>query len=367
MVYSNQLTTQKLNMKTLTLLVAVLSAAICAAQADVRITMIDPTTNEVQLTNLGDANLDVGPYSMCNFPSYNTISSQTALDTDLGPGESLLFTWGPLSGPDGECGFYSSASFASSAAMVDYVEWGSAGHFREGVAIGANVWFAGEFVAGTGALVFTGGPGDYGNTFWGQAQSRVRITSVDLNQSSAILSNMGTSEEDISSWFLCNFPSYLEVQLVSNSIGDFLLSPGESVMIEWGSLSGADGEFALYNTNAFTSTAAIEDYVEWGTNGHQREVVAVGAGVWNTGEFIDGGSPFTFTGSSTDVGVSFWSFALLGCTYENADNYDMNATEDDGSCIFDTNVPCTGDLNLDEVIDTSDLLLFLGFFGSSCN
>ncbi|MGK0279356.1 MAG: hypothetical protein ACI9RU_002134, partial [Litorivivens sp.] len=317
-------------MKTLTLLGAVLVTMACTAQADVRITLIDPTTNEVQLTNLGDANLDVGPYSMCNFPSYDVIATLTALDTDIDPGSSLSFIWPALLGSDGESGLYSSSSFGSSAAMVDYVEWGNAGHFREGVAIGANVWFAGEFISGTAAMAFIGGAGDYGSAFWAIAQSNVRIAHVDLNTNTAQLKNFGTVEQDISGWFLCNFPSYLEVQLVSNSIGDFDLSPGESVLVEWSSLNGFDGEVALYNINVFSSSAAIEDYVQWGSASHQREPVAVAAGVWNSGEFIDGGSPFSFTGGGSDVGVSFWNYSILGCTYTDATNYDSTATEDDG-------------------------------------
>ncbi len=354
-------------MKTLTFLGAMFAALYCSAQADVRITMIDPATGDVELTNLGDADLDIGPYSMCNFPDYDPISSLTGLATNMVPGATLTFTWPALSGSDGECGLYSSTSFGSSAAIVDYVEWGSAGHFREGVAVGAGVWFAGQFVPGTGPFAFVGGQGDYGSAFWVLAISNVRITNVDLNQNTAQLTNMGTVEEDISEWYLCNFPSYLEVQLVPNQIGDFVLSPGETVLLEWSSLNGGDGEFGLYNTNAFTSTAAMEDYVQWGASGHQREVVAVAAGVWNASEFIFGGSPFIFNGTGSDVGVAFWSFNVLGCTYSTASNYNALATEDDGSCMFPDPNDCLGDLNSDMVVNTTDLLIFLGAFGTICN
>jgi len=51
-----------------------------------------------------------------------------------------------------------------------------------------------------------------------------------------------------------------------------------------------------------------------------------------------------------------------GCTYPTASNYNPNATDDDGSCNFS----CPGDLNNDEIINTSDLLLFLSYFGQTC-
>jgi hypothetical protein len=53
---------------------------------------------------------------------------------------------------------------------------------------------------------------------------------------------------------------------------------------------------------------------------------------------------------------------VSGCTYPNASNYNPNATDDDGSCNF----ACPGDLNNDGIINTSDLLLFLSFFGQNC-
>jgi len=53
---------------------------------------------------------------------------------------------------------------------------------------------------------------------------------------------------------------------------------------------------------------------------------------------------------------------IWGCTYPSASNYNPNATDDDGSCNFS----CPGDLNNDEIINTSDLLLFLSYFGQTC-
>ena len=82
---------------------------------------------------------------------------------------------------------------------------------------------------------------------------------------------------------------------------------------------------------------------------------------------------------------------IFGCTYPGADNYDNNAEEDDGSCTFtvvtgdsfcgdgtswnpatmlcegDGSSDCPEDLNGDELVNTTDLLQFLGAFGTSCN
>ena len=57
----------------------------------------------------------------------------------------------------------------------------------------------------------------------------------------------------------------------------------------------------------------------------------------------------------------------MGCTYEDADNYDPSATTDDGSCEFDSGGSCPGDLNGDGQVGTPDLLQFLSAFGTGCD
>ncbi|MDG1260605.1 MAG: lamin tail domain-containing protein [Flavobacteriales bacterium] len=58
------------------------------------------------------------------------------------------------------------------------------------------------------------------------------------------------------------------------------------------------------------------------------------------------------------------STSCQGCTYVSADNYSATATVDDGSCIFTSS--CPEDLNGDGLINATDLLQFLGAFGSAC-
>lgn len=54
---------------------------------------------------------------------------------------------------------------------------------------------------------------------------------------------------------------------------------------------------------------------------------------------------------------------VAGCINSDAVNYDAGATLDDGSCV----VTCKGDFNNDGQITTSDLLSFLAAFGSQCS
>jgi len=58
--------------------------------------------------------------------------------------------------------------------------------------------------------------------------------------------------------------------------------------------------------------------------------------------------------------------SCTGCTYALAPEYDPTATFDDGSCTTITPNDCPSDLNGDLNINATDLLLFLGGFGGTC-
>lgn len=56
-----------------------------------------------------------------------------------------------------------------------------------------------------------------------------------------------------------------------------------------------------------------------------------------------------------------------GCTYASAINFNSQATEDDGSCIWEpAPEPCPGDYNNNGLIDVNDLIILLGTFGQTC-
>jgi hypothetical protein len=72
------------------------------------------------------------------------------------------------------------------------------------------------------------------------------------------------------------------------------------------------------------------------------------------------------TATIDDESCEFTSCAIFGCTYTDATNYDSTATEDDMSCLFDSASLCPYDFTDDGLVNTQDLLLFLGAFGSTC-
>ena len=56
-----------------------------------------------------------------------------------------------------------------------------------------------------------------------------------------------------------------------------------------------------------------------------------------------------------------------GCTYAEADNYDPSATVDDGSCAWPSCANCPADVNGDDAVTVSDVLVLLGAFGTTCS
>lgn len=59
--------------------------------------------------------------------------------------------------------------------------------------------------------------------------------------------------------------------------------------------------------------------------------------------------------------------SCAGCTYLDAAEYDPSATVDDGSCTIGGALNCPEDVNGDQQINTSDLLMLIGAFGQDCN
>jgi hypothetical protein len=68
---------------------------------------------------------------------------------------------------------------------------------------------------------------------------------------------------------------------------------------------------------------------------------------------------------ATEDDGSCMTAVVFGCMYESAENYSADANTDDGSCEFVANA-CPGDLDGDGLVATPDLLSFLSVFGTEC-
>jgi hypothetical protein len=142
--------------------------------------------------------------------------------------------------------------------------------------------------------------------------------------------------------------------------------------------AGCVGEF---NAPVITLSGVIEtaaEVADWATTDFLTSV-SDDTGVEGTsytdyaGRLDDGRYSITRVYVATDIcGNSIESGQLIiaddshagGCTNPNATSYDANAINDDGTC--DYSPACLGDLNLDSIVGTSDLLILLSSFGLPC-
>jgi hypothetical protein len=224
------------------------------------------------------------------------------------------------------------------------------------------------------------------------SQSNVRLTKVDPDKHEVTLTNLGNVTQNIGTHWLCYFPDYNQINSLNIVSGSTNLTAGSSVIVIFPHCLGNSGEVGYYLSNVFASSAAMKDYMEWGSAGQPREGVAVGAGVWTAGQFVPNDPEFIYIGGPSDHGSAFWSFLTYGCTepfacnYDpaataldnscdfttcagctdpNAENYDPGAIIDDGTCVGNTS--CVGDFNEDGTVGTADLLVFVAAYGSVCN
>ncbi len=155
--------------------------------------------------------------------------------------------------------------------------------------------------------------------------SNVKLTMVNPVNHQIKIKNYGDAMEDISNWRLCSNFNYTSSGMASDGAltiinGDFNLSPNEEVTIEWTPATGfrIDGDDVglYYATGAFNSPDAMVDFTQYLTAGNGRESVAAAKGIWTTGAFIEGDAPYTYIGSGTDTGVTFWQGNLTvdNCT-----------------------------------------------------
>ena len=140
----------------------------------------------------------------------------------------------------------------------------------------------------------------------GDGEAAFAVTNVVFGDDGFVeVTNIGGTTATPEGLVLCQRPNYPDVP-------DDELEPGQSVRIEaseLGGLSADSGEVALYDGRNFTDPDSILTYVQWGEADHGRTSVAIEAGIWPDGEFIDVSADSTeiSTDSSDPTNPSDWA------------------------------------------------------------
>lgn len=94
-----------------------------------------------------------------------------------------------------------------------------------------------------------------------------------------------TMTTDVSSWQLCNFPTYdiisgnIDVNIIS---GNTMMAPGSYLVLGWSKgINSSSGELAIYVNGSFSNASSMRDYMQYGSGSHARAGLAVGQGYWD--------------------------------------------------------------------------------------
>ncbi|KAA1247189.1 CHRD domain-containing protein [Aquimarina sp. RZ0] len=114
------------------------------AQADPVFTTLNPSSQEVTITNIGNEAVDIGNYQLCTDGfRYDSVGSLTTESTMLASGVSINVTWSdiPTTG-SGTLILFTGTSFGSSnpAQLRDYVRWGTTSNFRTAQGVTSGRW-----------------------------------------------------------------------------------------------------------------------------------------------------------------------------------------------------------------------------------
>ncbi|MFM7310837.1 MAG: hypothetical protein ACKOZY_09540, partial [Flavobacteriales bacterium] len=108
--------------------------------AQIRMTVVDPTSQQIRIRNFGSTTVDISTYRLCALFEYANLSQPAVSivngDFSLSPYESVTIHWSAMTGFNttaSDVGLYlPSGAYSDPASMVDFMQYGAAGQGREG-------------------------------------------------------------------------------------------------------------------------------------------------------------------------------------------------------------------------------------------
>ncbi|MGB6036317.1 MAG: FG-GAP-like repeat-containing protein, partial [Cryomorphaceae bacterium] len=166
--------------------------------AVIRLTKVNPYSQEITIKNFGGEPADISGYRLCSeFSCTNNLSDLTIVNGDfnLGTGEEVTVAWTTgsgfsISGADMSL-FLPTGNLGNPAVMEDFTQWGSGGNGSEFVAVAKGIWGAGDFVPLGFEYTYTGSGFQDGVSFWQESE-------FCPIPSDGIASNLSTTGADLS-------------------------------------------------------------------------------------------------------------------------------------------------------------------------
>ena len=118
--------------------------------------------------------------------------------------------------------------------------------------------------------------------------SQIVINEIYFEEGYVELKNVSGAPVDVSDYYLASASENARVGSHFPFCGNFNLAPGALLMISaFSNLTWNEGEMILFNNADLTNPAGAIDYVEWGNAGQSYEALAVTAGIWTAGDFVE--------------------------------------------------------------------------------
>ncbi|WP_299278897.1 hypothetical protein, partial [uncultured Psychroserpens sp.] len=180
---------KKLQIKALLFFLFIGQIANVSAQADPVFTNLNPSSQELTITNIGDQSVDIANYQLCTDGfRYDSVGSLTAQSTVLAAGDAITLTWNDIqTNGNGTLILFTGATFSSSNPdqLRDYVRWGTS-TFRINQGVNSGRWNSTtasiSFTCSpesTSGVVTTGGTRGGSPGAWGDADAgTIQINSI---------------------------------------------------------------------------------------------------------------------------------------------------------------------------------------------
>lgn len=140
----------------------------------------------------------------------------------------------------------------------------------------------------------------------------LKLLIVDPASDTVTIKNFGTETQNIGNYRLCSKRVYRTMSDITVVSGTLELAPNAEVTVESsGFLDDTSADLGLYlPSGSFELAENMIDFTQWGSGGNVREDVAVTAGIWTAGTFINVEAPYEFSGGGQDFGLGFWDSLL---------------------------------------------------------
>lgn len=249
-----------------------LACCVQFVHAQIRMTYVNPVTQEIRIRNFGTNTVDVSTYRLCGLFEYANLSQPSVAivsgDYSLSAYESVTIHWTASTGFNttaSDIGLYlPSGAYSDPASMVDFMQYGAGGQGREGVAAAGGRWTAGAFATGTGPWYYTGNGQSNGLANWSTNAVSFAVFQVDMSNASVSANGV-----HIAGSFQGWSPSASSMTLTANG-----------VYVYQAALAAGGHQFKYVNGNAWGADESVPAAcgVPNGSGGFNRNVTMV-AGV----------------------------------------------------------------------------------------